>query len=627
MAKIVDPDDISYVVDATAGGSDEMEIQTGAKTIQLLAQGTLSDASPGATSGITGKCFYSKFKEIWKSDNDLNKHKFPLQMIYEASFVWINGWSPNDQQTRDLIRDAGFKEVDGRENACIVSLGSMDDSANDQAYYANVTGFDQTVNTFDKTGELNENIQIKGTGGSPDTSDYFKAFLREEQKAFALYNLLTEQGYAALTYTAYKLPLANSVDNDAIDDDTQIGTTDAGSVSGVKYSELTIDYIVGQLFETAAVQSYALDDVVQDGAGRWARCTLAGTMDAAGAADYTANGGTATWEAFPGERQIGANYYAFNRVLDVQDTTNSYKARLKEIHSWVQFQLRQSGDINDNVGGDVYGTVYGNVALPFTSFVGSVLHTKPGVYIDNFDNNDKNSIEFWDITVDGGGLDTEDAPVESTSRVFPYTAAGNMNFSQNFVDELDAETRYTMYFQYITSVSATGVKITGATGASATIDYTGDAGKLDHLLTNDYILISGFTTETGNNGLWKCTGDPSTNTIAADKVDGVNPTDEAVGDACTVLENPFESPGATIVDDNGGTDIDGQISAASIAWDFDYTNNSQGGRTPDSDAPVYVVGIAYDGAQYVLASYTIQKAVGQAIPVNAVDELNYENPA
>lgn len=627
MAKIVDPDDISYVVDATAGGSDEMEIQTGAKTIQLLAQGTLSDASPGATSGITGKCFYSKFKEIWKSDNDLNKHKFPLQMIYEASFVWINGWSPNDQQTRDLIRDAGFKEVDGRENACIVSLGSMDDSANDQAYYANVTGFDQTVNTFDKTGELNENIQIKGTGGSPDTSDYFKAFLREEQKAFALYNLLTEQGYAALTYTAYKLPLANSVDNDAIDDDTQIGTTDAGSVSGVKYSELTIDYIVGQLFETAAVQSYALDDVVQDGAGRWARCTLAGTMDAAGAADYTANGGTATWEAFPGERQIGANYYAFNRVLDVQDTTNSYKARLKEIHSWVQFQLRQSGDINDNVGGDVYGTVYGNVALPFTSFVGSVLHTKPGVYIDNFDNNDKNSIEFWDITVDGGGLDTEDAPVESTSRVFPYTAAGNMNFSQNFVDELDAETRYTMYFQYVTTTSATGVKITGATGASATIDYTGDAGKLDHLLTNDYILISGFTTETGNNGLWKCTGDPSTNTIAADKVDGVNPTDEAVGDACTVLENPFESPGATIVDDNGGTDIDGQISAASIAWDFDYTNNSQGGRTPDSDAPVYVVGIAYDGAQYVLASYTIQKAVGQAIPVNAVDELNYENPA
>ena len=37
MAKIIDPDDLSYVVDATAGGADEIELQTGAKTIQLLA--------------------------------------------------------------------------------------------------------------------------------------------------------------------------------------------------------------------------------------------------------------------------------------------------------------------------------------------------------------------------------------------------------------------------------------------------------------------------------------------------------------------------------------------------------------------------------------------------------------
>ena len=185
MAKLVDPDDLSYVVDATAGGSDEIEIQTGAKTVQLLAQGTLSDASPGATSGVTGKCLYSKFKEIWKTDSDLNKHKFPIQMIYEASFKWINGWGPLDAQTRDLFRDAGFQEVDGRENACIITLGSMLEST-DQAYYTNVTGLDQTKDDFDKTGEVNENIQIKGTGGTPDTTGYFKAFLREMQKTFAL---------------------------------------------------------------------------------------------------------------------------------------------------------------------------------------------------------------------------------------------------------------------------------------------------------------------------------------------------------------------------------------------------------------------------------------------------------
>ena len=600
MAKLVDPDDISYVVDATAAGTDEMELQTGAKTMQLLAQGTLSDASPGATSGVTGKCIYSKCKEIWKSDNALNKHRFPIQMIYEASFVWINGWGPLDDQTRDLFRDAGFKEIDGRENACIISLGSMYQST-DQGYYTQVAGFDQTKTDMDKTGEINENIAAIGTSGSPDYSGYLKIFLREEQSTFASYNLISEQGLAALTYQAYRLPLANDDDSlKAIDNDTVI-IADAGSESGVKYSELTIDYIIGALFATASQTTYAVNDVVQDGVGRWARCTGLGSITGGEGGAWASFTGTATWEAFPGERQIGTNYYAFNRILDVTDTTNGYAARLKEIHSWAQYQLRQAGDINDDVNLDGYGTVYGNVALQFTDFIGDTLHTKPGTYIDDFDNNDKNDMNFWDITVDGGGVDSEDAPVTSTARVFPFTAAGNMNFSQNFVDEIDNTTRYTMYFQYITTTAVSNLKVTGASGADATLDWSGDAGALDHLLNGDYVAITGFTTEADNNGLWSITGAPTTNTVTASKVDGVNPVTEATGEAATVKENPFESPGAVIVDDNGGTDIDGEISAAQIGFDFDYTNNVQDGRSGDSDAPVYLIGIAYDGAQYIVA--------------------------
>jgi len=168
--------------------------------------------------------------------------------------------------------------------------------------------------------------------------------------------------------------------------------------------------------------------------------------------------------------------------------------------------------------------------------------------------------------------------------------------------------------------------VTGASGASATLDWSADAGALDHLANNDYVAITGFTTETDNNGLWKITGAPSSNTVTADKVDGVNPVTEGTGEAANVKENPFESPGAIIVDDNSATDIDDEISAASIGWDFDYTNNNQGGRTADTDADVVVVAIAYDGAQYVVAYYTITKATGQIISVNAVDELNYLNP-
>lgn len=632
MAKIIDPDDLSYVVNTTAGGSDEIEIQTGAKTVQLLAQGTLSDASPGATSGVTGKCVYSKFKEIWKTDSILNKHRFPILMIYEAQFVFINGWAPADAQTRDLFRDAGFAEVDGRENACMISLGAMYTSPGDQGYYTNATGLDQTKADFDKTGEINENIQIKGTGGTPDNSDYLKLFLREMQRTFAEYDLLSEQGLAALTFQAYRMPLANADDSlKAIDNDTVIGTTDAGSESGVKYSELTADFIIGISYKTAVAESISLTEVLQDGAGRWYRCTTAGTIDATDANDLGAMGGagTAAFEAFPGERLIGTNYYAFNRILDVEDTTNSYKARLKEIHSWAQYLCRQATDINDDVGGDAWGTAYGNVSPVFTDFIGDVLNTAPGVFIDNFDNNDKNNLVMWDITVDGGGVDAvlDLIPLDSTGRQFPFTAAGNLNFSQNFVDEVDNTTRYTMYFEYIRSDAVSDLVVSGSSGDDATLDWSGDPGALDHVQNNDWITISGLTTEPDNNGLWQITGAPSSNTVTATKMDGTPPADEAVGDSCTVLENPFDTPGAVIVDDNSVTDIDGEISAASIGFDFDYTNNVQGGRAPDTDAPVVVVGIAYDGAQYTTALHTISKTTGQAIPVNAVDELNYENPA
>ena len=120
MAKLIDPDDLNQ--------GTEVTITTASKTIALNVAGNLVDTPTGATSGVTGKAFYSFLKEEWKSDTNLNKFRFPLQMIYEAQFIWINGWAPADAQTRDLIRDAGFKETDGRENACIISLGAFNDS-------------------------------------------------------------------------------------------------------------------------------------------------------------------------------------------------------------------------------------------------------------------------------------------------------------------------------------------------------------------------------------------------------------------------------------------------------------------------------------------------------------------
>ena len=618
MAKIVDPDQLNQAT--------EVVLDTGAKTIQLLVAGNLNDTAPGKTSGVTGIALYSFFKEEWKTDNALNKFKFPIQMIYEASFILINGWTFADAQSIDLVRDAGFQvSATGAEHSCIVTLGNMDNPAVDLAYYQQITGFDQTTANFDKTGELNENIQAYD-GAAADYRDYLKVFLREQGKTYASYNLLTEQGLSALTYAAYRLPLSNGTDLNIVDNDTAV-SSGVGSVSGVDYPELSVDYLTGNLYETASLTGgvgsdgiYAVNDVVQDAAGRWAKCTATGTAITS-IATWQTFGGTSTWEAFSGERQIGTSYYAFNRIIDADDV-GATSARTKEIHTWAQYQLRQASDINANTQGDAFGTVNGNIAVDLTDFVGSTLVTNPGTYIDNFDINDQNSIQFYDITVDGGGLDAEFVPVTSTVRTFPFVAAGNFVFSQNFVDEADATTRYTAYFAYHTTTTDATIAVAAPTGSASDITWTGTA--LDHLLGTDYFIASGFT-NAENNGLWLI-NTVGSNTLNATKQDQA-PVAEVLGATVTIEENPFESPTATIVDNNAGTDIDAQITAGTISWDYDYDFNVQrGAGTNGSDVPIFVIAIAEDGAQWVQVSYTITRATGQNISVNAVDELNYSNP-
>lgn len=439
MAKIVDPDALAQTTDVI--------YDTSAKTIQIVITGAINDDSPGKTSGVTGQCIYSFTKEEWKSDAALNKFKFPIKMIYAASFQLINGWSFADQQSIDVIRDAGFQSiVDTEDYSCIISLGAIDSTPTSGApYYANVVGFDQTVNTFDKDLELNENILIDN--GTTDTSDYLKLFLREYSKLYAEYDLHFEQGLAALSYEAYKLPLSNGNDAKIVNDDTFV------SGANDPYQNMTIDYIVGDLFVTATVTSYATDNVIQDTAGRWARCTTGGTMDAAGVADYTNNGGTAVWEIYPGEKQVGTNYYAFNRIVD--DIVSAVKPTVSQAHTFCQWSLRQATDINDNVNLDAFGTVNGNVATPLTAFIGDQLHTNPGVYIANTHADDNSNITYWDITVDGGGVDAvTSVPVTSTDRNNPFFSSFTLVFSDNLLSEGDGDGTATQFRMYFTDDSA-----------------------------------------------------------------------------------------------------------------------------------------------------------------------------
>jgi hypothetical protein len=91
--------------------------------------------------------------------------------------------------------------------------------------------------------------------------------------------------------------------------------------------------------------------------------------------------------------------------------------------------------------------------------------------------------------------------------------------------------------------------------------------------------------------------------------------------------NDFGESGATLVDDNDGIDMTGNIAGQpSISLTYDYDNNSQGGRTPGTDADVTVVAIGLTSGQYVRATGTIQRSTSNTVSLVAALERNYANP-
>ena len=610
MAKITDPDNLEVAVN-TAATTEEVEIQTGAKTLKLTLVGGLNDTAPGKTSGVTAKAVYSFLKEEWLNGTDtatLRRFKFPLKMIFEGSFIWVNGWSPADAQTRDLFRDAGFQEgVSANENACMVSLGSVDAPGADLAYYTQASGFTEVPTNYDKTGELNENIDITGN------TTYKKSFIREQGKLYAEYNLLFEQGLSAISFQAYSFPLSNGTD-------LKITASDVTIDGNAPYTGMEINFLKGTTFNTATATTYVAAEVLQDTAGRWFFVTTGGTVDAAGVADYTNNGGTAVLAAYFGEELIGSTYYAFNRYITCNGGTDV------ESYEYMMRSLRKTADINDDnvgitAGQGGFGIVNGNVGELLAVYVGDTLKPKGGVLLRGFDANSTNNIVHSPITVDGGGVDPITfVPVTTSEVQFPFVAAGNFNFSTNLDAQPDAQTFYTVYFDYITRTTGS---YTLTLSAGDIGDLTWGGTDLDHIIVGDYINLTGFVTNAGNNGLYLV------NTVAANTM---NITHQAgttlITETATVTvdEDPFESPGAIIVNDNAASPMSGQITGITIAWDFDYTNNVQGGRTGNTPAPIRVVAQALDGAEWIDATHTITAATGQNIAINANDERNYSNP-
>lgn len=557
MAKIVDPDNLTYELATVAAGTANVVVDTAAKRIELNTGGSLSD------DGVTGQALYSKLKEIWKAEPLAIPYDFPMEAITPEQFEFIKDWELAAVGSINLIRDAGFayRNVAGTSVAewigfdSVFALNNNAQSGGDQVYIEldepNGTVLDAYI-----TGQANEPIQVYGDGthGSIEyRSNNLRFFVREQAKLFAFSSVSALNVPLPLTYKKYAFPISNGTD-------------------------LKIDGVSG----------------LQD-----TDIATGGFPNAPDQAPFSSM--SITSFAAPESRTIGAASYNFDIIIDGANAT------AEQIYAFVQYQLRRSVDVDD----DATGVMNGEVTDALLEFIGDTLRTKRdrngrGVYIDNFNTNDTNRLEFTDNL----GL----------VRTFPFVAAGSLLFNTNLSG--DTAAKYWMFFE------------NDDAGDNAGADFGTDTAILVHGNTKLESTAGGDITFTAPSTMASTPLDLSVFSIG-DVIEITGSTsNDGYYEVATVNASTITFVETSISTEAGlaGTDlydtITGDVDAnSSIAWDFDYDGNLQRGTGSDGvDAPVIVVAIGLDTGQYVQTSATITRAVGQNISLVAALERNYSNP-
>ena len=333
---------------------------------------------------------------------------------------------------------------------------------------------------------------------------------------------------------------------------------------------------------------------------------------------------------------------------------------LKELYSWVQYQLRQSGtiDFDLDIEGGTAGTQLGQTSDSLVQFVGSTLQSKNlltpssaawGVgNLDRATVTDGTGVLFYNFT--GSTVNVALRDNTGVLRVFPILSDGTIAFggTSGFLLQ-DAAASFTMFFTYSRQHAET-LSWSGTNAGVGTI--TRDAGNFTYdVPTGSYLKFTGFT-GAGLEGVFEVTtginsgvGDSISVTFIDDLSNqGLYATSDAAA-AGNLQFNPVDSPDAIIVLDATSTEIQGTLAsgvgtpaltangATEYAWTFAYSTNNQPGVTPAvvdgenrplaSDTPVTVRAVGTDKAQWVSQDFTITSGQGQTFTVLSAQERNY----
>jgi len=509
------------------GTEKSVHFDAATKKMYLIEQGNMDE------NGVNGDALYSFCMQEWKEDNYLIANApFPMNAIDNDAGKYIigqdssgnnNGWVFEDLlaetpaiRTRRLPRNMGWNEVDSAgvisaKYACIITLGTFEDSTNDNAYhqYGTDTTVDDSVNMI-FNGPVNEAVNFYAEQAQTDlaitTTTITRVggdFVAEGYKVggqvtIRAANTSANDGTFVLTAVSTLVLTTTGLTIDATDTTARLSVDNDNAFKvGVRVRDGDTN---GKTFGQSNLA----------GAGKSVLANYAFSFPLANATDLkitetdaNIDGNTPytgmSMEIFSGGQSRGGlvgGPYNFGMIITGNNGTNI------EVFEWLQRQLRKNSDIDSGAGvnfgralelmarfnGDTaeFGSPDGGVNFPDNPEGGG-----SGLFVDGLNAASDNATKFWDNT---GAL-----------RSKPESIAITLDGNSTIIDDTASE--YDLYFDRTIRTAQAALTDFVLTNATSKITSVGsNLPNNSEIVVNSYIRVSGLTGgDDAMNGVYQIT--------------------------------------------------------------------------------------------------------------------------